>query len=87
MCLIITGLNLRTIFTSRERFSQWELVSSVYLERAPVIARDLNDIEQRFHKLQSNIEFESSLKSDHERRKEQDRYVQLTITDIFSTIK
>lgn len=48
---------------------KWDLLSSVCLERHPVITKPLKDIEVRFEKMIRQIEFEHSLLSDFELRK------------------
>uniref|UniRef100_A0A1B6DCR1 Large ribosomal subunit protein mL46 n=1 Tax=Clastoptera arizonana TaxID=38151 RepID=A0A1B6DCR1_9HEMI len=52
---------------------KWDLLSAVSLERKPIITKNLNDMEQKFIKLLSEIEYERSHKSDHEVRKEKDK--------------
>ncbi|KAF4519492.1 hypothetical protein B566_EDAN010101 [Ephemera danica] len=66
-------LGRQTLSTSLRTVSSWDLISSICLERSPVLSRELNSLEQRFQALQSTVEFESSLKSDHEVRKEQEQ--------------
>jgi hypothetical protein len=67
------GVCWQALSTIARNSSSWDLVSSVCLERPPVLTRDLKSLEQQFQTLQSNVEFECSLKSDHEMRKEQER--------------
>ena len=55
------------------RKERWDLLSAVCLERKPVITKELNDIEVKFSELLARIEFESSYKSEHEVRKEEDK--------------
>ena len=50
----------------------WHLYSAVCLERLPVVAPPLSSAEQRMATLLRQLEFESSLKSDHEMRHEMD---------------
>ncbi|XP_075235110.1 mitochondrial ribosomal protein L46 [Lycorma delicatula] len=45
---------------------KWDLFSAVSLERKPVIARKLNDLEQKMFELLRKIELENSSKSNHE---------------------
>ncbi|KAG8256854.1 39S ribosomal protein L46, mitochondrial [Homalodisca vitripennis] len=60
----------RLYSASKER---WDLVSSVCLERKPIITRELNDIETKYSKAISDVEYENSYKSDHEIRKIKDQ--------------
>uniref|UniRef100_T1IXA6 Large ribosomal subunit protein mL46 n=1 Tax=Strigamia maritima TaxID=126957 RepID=T1IXA6_STRMM len=73
----------RTITNSLVRFSssessanknstKWQLMSAVCLERKPIITQSLNEIETRFTKLLEELEYEQSLKSDHEMRLQED---------------
>ncbi|XP_037068699.1 39S ribosomal protein L46, mitochondrial-like [Pollicipes pollicipes] len=50
----------------------WHLYSAVCLERLPVVAPPLSPIEREFSTLLRRLEFENSLKSDHEMRHERD---------------
>lgn len=50
----------------------WHLYSGVCLERLPVVAPPLSAIERDFTTLLSRLEFERSLKADHEMRHEID---------------
>ncbi|XP_065338120.1 large ribosomal subunit protein mL46 [Cloeon dipterum] len=52
---------------------KWDLVSSVCVERNPIITADLTDIENKMQIFLSKIELEQSKKSDHELRKERDK--------------
>lgn len=49
---------------------KWDLLSAVCLERHPVITKPMEDIEVRFQKMLAQIEFENSLMSDFELKKE-----------------
>lgn len=46
--------------------SNWDLVSSVCLERKPIITKELSDLEIKFSELLHQIELELSYKSNHE---------------------
>ena len=50
----------------------WHLYSAVCLERPPVVAPPLSPMERDFATLLRRLEFERSLKSDHEMRHEMD---------------
>lgn len=49
---------------------KWDLLTAVCLERKPVITPTPNEIETKFAKYLQEVEFERSLKSDHEVRHE-----------------
>lgn len=51
---------------------KWDLVTAVCLERKPVITKEPNAIEKEYEEMLAKIEFESSMKSDHEIRHEED---------------
>ncbi|XP_032515227.2 large ribosomal subunit protein mL46 [Danaus plexippus] len=53
--------------------SSWDIVTSVCVERLPVVTPPLNDIQKRFKELLWTVEVEKSLKSDHELRHENDK--------------
>lgn len=52
---------------------KWDLCSSVCLEREPVIAPDLTELEFQFSQLLEKLEFVYSMKSEHEIRLEMER--------------
>uniref|UniRef100_A0A1B6KQT0 Large ribosomal subunit protein mL46 n=1 Tax=Graphocephala atropunctata TaxID=36148 RepID=A0A1B6KQT0_9HEMI len=52
---------------------QWDLVSSICLERKPIITTELSGIEAKYSKAVSDVEYENSYKSDHEMRKIKDQ--------------
>lgn len=58
---------------STESKEKWDLYTSVCLERKPVITPALNALETQFQDYLSHVEFEHSLKSDHEIRHENDK--------------
>ncbi|GLV43764.1 mitochondrial ribosomal protein L46 [Carabus blaptoides fortunei] len=63
------------IFTanlSSQLNEKWDLLAAVCLERKPVVTPTLNDLEAEFAKYLSQVEFERSLKADHELRHEKD---------------
>ncbi|CAH1969369.1 unnamed protein product [Acanthoscelides obtectus] len=51
---------------------KWDLYAAVCLERKPVITPQLNELQEEYKTLIAEIEFERSLKSDHELRHEAD---------------
>ncbi|XP_063365180.1 large ribosomal subunit protein mL46 isoform X1 [Cydia amplana] len=53
--------------------SSWDLVTSVCVERLPVVTSPLNEIQKKYKTLLNTIEIEKSLKSDHELRRETDK--------------
>jgi len=55
---------------------RWDLCVGVLIERLPVVSKKFNEIENDLMKTLSRIEFENSLKSDHELRKEKDKIQQ-----------
>lgn len=64
------------IFTanlSSQAKKKWDLFAAVCLERKPVVTPTLNDLETEFAKYLSQVEFERSLKADHELRHEKDK--------------
>ncbi|XP_071446136.1 large ribosomal subunit protein mL46 isoform X2 [Hetaerina americana] len=46
--------------------TKWDLIGAVVVERKPVVAKEMEDIEKRFSSLLQQLEFEKSLKCDHE---------------------
>ena len=53
----------------------WDLYASVCLERKPLITQEMNPLEKKYAQFLAEYEFESSKKSDHELRHENDRCV------------
>jgi large subunit ribosomal protein L46 len=51
---------------------KWDLVTAVCLERKPLITTPLTKLELDYKNLLSQVEFERSLKSDHEMRIEKE---------------
>ncbi|VEN63700.1 unnamed protein product [Callosobruchus maculatus] len=51
---------------------KWDLYAAVCLERKPVITPELSDLQKEYKALIADIEFERSLKSEHELRHEAD---------------
>ncbi|XP_972780.2 large ribosomal subunit protein mL46 [Tribolium castaneum] len=66
-------LHSRQLSTSAVVREKWDLVTAVCLERKPVITKPLTKIEEDYKTMQSRIEFERSLKSDHEIRHEKEQ--------------
>ncbi|XP_032676935.1 39S ribosomal protein L46, mitochondrial [Odontomachus brunneus] len=60
------------MFTTASVKEKWDLYSSICLERHPVIIQSMQELELRFYNMLKKIEFENSLKSDHELRKEKE---------------
>lgn len=61
------------MFATASAKEPWDLYSSVCLERHPVIIQSMQELELRFYNMLKRIEFENSLKSDHELRKEREK--------------
>ncbi|CAH4029284.1 39S ribosomal protein L46, mitochondrial [Pieris brassicae] len=53
--------------------SSWNIVTSVCVERLPIVTPPLNEIQKKFKDLLWTVEVENSLKSDHELRHENDK--------------
>jgi len=64
--------NPRSIHTTKKSCEKWDLVSSVCLERLPVLAQIPSDMEFKFGNMLSELELEQSVMSDHELRHKQD---------------
>lgn len=52
--------------------AKWDIMAGICLQRKPVITKSLTDIEVKFQNILRDIEFEKSLKSDHELRHDKD---------------
>ncbi|XP_046739761.1 39S ribosomal protein L46, mitochondrial [Diprion similis] len=66
----------KTISEGKEK---WDLLSAVCVERHPVISRPLNDMETKFQQYLDQVEFENSMKSDHELRDQKDKEIQKSL--------
>lgn len=69
------NLTMLTTFYSRMYSTQkvkWDIMAGICLQRKPVITKSLTNIEIKYQNILQNIEFEKSLKSDHELRHEKD---------------
>lgn len=64
------------MFATAPVAEKWDLYSSICLERHPIIIQSMQEIELKFYNMLKKIEFENSLKSDHELRKEREKNVQ-----------
>ncbi|CAL1684817.1 unnamed protein product [Lasius platythorax] len=51
---------------------KWDLYSAVCLERHPVVMQSMQEIELKFYNILKKIEYENSLKCDHELRVERE---------------
>ena len=47
----------------------WQVLVSVCLTRMNLLSKELNEVQQKFAELQSQIEIENSVYNDHEHRK------------------
>ncbi|XP_063908577.1 large ribosomal subunit protein mL46 [Zophobas morio] len=65
-------LLLAEFSTSNALREKWDLITAVCLERKPVVTQSLTKLEEDYKKLLAQIEFERSLKSDHEMRHEKE---------------
>lgn len=52
---------------------KWDLYCGICLERKPILSKQLNEVELNFQKLLNELEFENSMKSDHELHSEADK--------------
>lgn len=52
---------------------KWDLLAGVLVERLPVVTKTMEPIEAKFKSILDQIEFENSLKSNHELRKETEK--------------
>jgi len=59
-------------FSSAASTRKWDLYSAVCLERHPVIIQPMQEIELKFYNMLKKIEYEKSLKCDHELRVEKE---------------
>ncbi|GAB1860950.1 Large ribosomal subunit protein mL46 [Camponotus japonicus] len=59
-------------FSSTASKRKWDLYSAVCLERHPVIIQPMQEIELKFYNMLKKIEYEKSLKCDHELRVEKE---------------
>lgn len=74
-CLRKTA-QVRNILTGISRYStsqeKWDLQAAICLEKKPIVIPNLNEFEQKFQKVLSEIEVERSFKSEIELRHEND---------------
>lgn len=59
-------------FGSAATKRKWDLYSAVCLERHPVIIQPMQELELKFYNILKKIEYEQSLKCDHELRMEKE---------------
>lgn len=57
---------------ARQEVTKWDIYASVAICRLPVIAPNLNPIQEKFVEMQQEIEHQNSYKSDFELRKLKD---------------
>jgi len=55
--------------------AKWDLYVGLVLERKPRLTQEMSSMEKEYAELLKQYEFELSKKSDHEVRKEKDKYV------------
>lgn len=72
----ICNLMFKTIYSRKYSTHQgkWDIMAGICLQRKPVITKSLSDIEVKYQNILQEIEFEKSLKSDHELRHDKDCY-------------
>ncbi|KAH8380366.1 hypothetical protein KR009_010199 [Drosophila setifemur] len=63
---------LRRTQSTSASAEKWDLYAGVLVERLPVISKALNPLEKQFQDLLWRVEFENSLKSDHEIKHERE---------------
>ncbi|XP_026463163.1 39S ribosomal protein L46, mitochondrial-like [Ctenocephalides felis] len=68
-----TKLFITEFSTQVENKLRWDLASAICLERLPIVTRELGPLENKFQEYLSTVEFENSLKSDFEIRRENDK--------------
>lgn len=68
----VYSVQLRQLSANAAVKEKWDLHAGVLVERHPILTKPLNEIETKFQAMQSQIEFENSLKSDFELRHEKD---------------
>ena len=66
--------NSTTNSTAEPSFAtaKWDLLSAVCLERKPVITPQLTPLEREMADIMARLEFIQSLKSDHEKRQDEE---------------
>lgn len=55
-----------------EKKEKWDLYAGVLVERLPIVSKEFNEIEKEFQQYLWRVEFEKSLKSNHELQHERD---------------
>ncbi|XP_012233614.1 large ribosomal subunit protein mL46 isoform X2 [Linepithema humile] len=73
ICPNVIQLQNTQTFSTVTAVKKWDLYSAVCLERHPIIIQPMQDIELKFHNILKKIEFENSLKCDHELRVEKEK--------------
>ncbi|EGI68670.1 PREDICTED: 39S ribosomal protein L46, mitochondrial [Acromyrmex echinatior] len=68
---IVQHRDTRT-FSTITSMRKWDLYSAVCLERHPVIIQSMGEMELKFYNMLKKIEYETSLKSDHELKREKE---------------
>lgn len=67
--IILKNLYGRVYSTNQVK---WDIMAGICLQRKPIITKSLTDIEVNYQNILKKIEFEKSLKSDHELRHDRD---------------
>lgn len=85
ICLnVIRHRDARAIGTATAAV-KWDLYSAVCLERHPVITQPMEEIELKFQDMLRKVEYENSLKSDFELKKESEKKTKKDISNQDST--
>lgn len=69
------------LFSTATAAEKWDLYSAVCLERHPMIIQPMQDIELKYYNMLRKIEFENSLKCDHELKAEKEKEQKSVRTD------
>ncbi|XP_053685206.1 39S ribosomal protein L46, mitochondrial [Sabethes cyaneus] len=71
--LFLRQLSSKSPATASAAKEKWDILAGVLVERLPVITKTMTPLEAKFKATLAQIEFENSLKSDHEMRKEMEK--------------
>ncbi|KAH8296507.1 hypothetical protein KR054_007135 [Drosophila jambulina] len=63
---------LRRTQSTAAASEKWDLYAGVLVERLPVVSKSLNPLEKQFQDMLWRVEYENSLKSDHELKHERE---------------
>ncbi|XP_001660444.2 39S ribosomal protein L46, mitochondrial [Aedes aegypti] len=71
--IVLRHASTKATAASKSAIEKWDIYAGVLVERLPVITKTLSPIEANFKSMLDQIEFENSLKSNHEIRKEMEK--------------